>query len=74
MASITVPITPRVLRWARETAGFSLDDTAHRLGEQVQRVQAWEAGSEQPNVGSARALAALYGRPLRGLPAARATD
>jgi Zn-dependent peptidase ImmA (M78 family)/transcriptional regulator with XRE-family HTH domain len=64
MASITVPITPRVLRWARETAGFSLDDTAHRLGEQLQRVQAWETGSEQPNVTSARALAALYGRPL----------
>jgi Zn-dependent peptidase ImmA (M78 family)/transcriptional regulator with XRE-family HTH domain len=64
MASITVPVTPRVLRWARETAGFSLDDTARRLGEQLQRVHAWEAGSEQPNITSARELARLYARPL----------
>jgi Zn-dependent peptidase ImmA (M78 family)/DNA-binding XRE family transcriptional regulator len=64
MATDLAPVTPEVLRWARESIGASLDDAAQRAGVSVERVQAWEAGEAEPTVAKLRTLAKLYQRPL----------
>lgn len=64
MATELAPVTPSVLRWARESIGVSLDEAARRAGVTVERVEAWEAGAAEPTVAKLRALAKLYQRPL----------
>lgn len=64
MATELAPVTPEVLRWARESIGASLDDAARRAGVTVERIEAWEAGEAEPTVAKLRALARLYQRPL----------
>ena len=38
-----------VLRWARETAGMSIEEAAEALDSQPMRIKAVEAGEEQPS-------------------------
>jgi Zn-dependent peptidase ImmA (M78 family)/DNA-binding XRE family transcriptional regulator len=64
MATDLAPVTPEVLRWARETVGASLDDAATRAGVPEARIRAWEAGESEPTLAKLRALAKLYQRPL----------
>jgi Zn-dependent peptidase ImmA (M78 family)/DNA-binding XRE family transcriptional regulator len=64
MVTDLAPVTPDVLRWARETVGVSLGDAATRAGVSEDRVQAWESGAEEPTLAKLRALAKLYQRPL----------
>lgn len=64
MATDLAPVTPDVLRWARESVGVTLSDAATRAGVPVERVQAWESGEAEPTVAKLRALAKLYQRPL----------
>lgn len=64
MATELAPVTPEVLRWARESIGVSLDEAARRAGVSVERIEAWEAGDAEPTVAKLRALAKLYQRPL----------
>jgi Zn-dependent peptidase ImmA (M78 family)/transcriptional regulator with XRE-family HTH domain len=64
MATDLAPVTPDVLRWARETVGVTLSDAAARAGVSQERVQAWESGEEEPTLAKLRALAKLYQRPL----------
>lgn len=44
------PITPTVLRWAREVAGYRPDDVAEKLKVTRERVLAWESGEESLSV------------------------
>jgi len=64
MATDSAPVTPEVLRWARETVGATLDDAATRAGVTEARIQAWESGEAEPTLAKLRALAKLYQRPL----------
>lgn len=64
MPTDLAPVTPSVLKWARESIGASLDLAAQRAGVSVERVAAWEAGEAEPTVAKLRALAKLYQRPL----------
>jgi DNA-binding transcriptional regulator YiaG len=57
MATELAPVTPEVLRWARESIGVSLDEAARRAGVPVQRVEAWETGQAEPTVAKLRSLA-----------------
>ena len=44
-------VTPAVLRWARETAGFSVADVVSKLNLNTittATVEAWEEGTEHP--------------------------
>lgn len=50
-----VRINPAILRWAQERAGISDDQLAKKFG--VKSLQAWHAGSEQPTLNQAQALA-----------------
>jgi len=69
MASPELPITPRVLRWAREVAGYSPGEVASKL-EHVSKkitpetVASWENGESLPRVTVLRKLAQLYKRPM----------
>jgi Zn-dependent peptidase ImmA (M78 family)/transcriptional regulator with XRE-family HTH domain len=64
MATDLAPVTPAVLRWARESVGATLTDAATRAGVSEERIQAWESGEAEPTVVKLRALAKLYQRPL----------
>jgi Zn-dependent peptidase ImmA (M78 family)/DNA-binding XRE family transcriptional regulator len=64
LATDLAPVTPSVLRWARESVDVSLDDAARRAGVSPERVASWETGDSEPTVAKLRALAKLYQRPL----------
>ena len=55
-------INPEILRWARETAGYRLDEVAGRAA--FKRVEAWERGVAYPTYKQLEGLASRYKRPL----------
>lgn len=64
-------IQPKILTWARETAGLSLDDAARALGltdargrTGTQRLQAMELGEDEPTRPVLLKMAKTYRRPL----------
>lgn len=64
-------IQPRILTWARETAGLSLDDAARALGltdtrgrSGGERLQAMELGEDEPTRPVLLKMAKTYRRPL----------
>jgi len=63
-----IPINPSVFRWARETAGMSLDDVARKLDRKsitTKTVAAWERGEGSPTYAQLEELAYLiFKRPL----------
>jgi Zn-dependent peptidase ImmA (M78 family)/DNA-binding XRE family transcriptional regulator len=69
MASPELPVTPDVLRWAREAAGYSASEVASKL-EQVSKkitpetVASWEQGETLPRLTALRRLAQIYKRPM----------
>lgn len=66
--SDAIPINPIVLRWARETAGFSIDDVVLKINRKrvsAKTIEAWEKGGESPNYSQLERLAyEIYKRPL----------
>lgn len=57
-------VEPRVLVWARETAGYSREEVAERLGKDAAVLASWEEGPDRPLMGQLRKLADIYKRPL----------
>jgi Zn-dependent peptidase ImmA (M78 family)/transcriptional regulator with XRE-family HTH domain len=64
-------INPRILAWARETAGLSVAEAAEKLGlkdtakaSAIEKLQALEDGSRDPAQGTLQKAASLYRRPL----------
>jgi Zn-dependent peptidase ImmA (M78 family) len=64
-------IRPDIMRWARETAGLSLEDAAHAIdlnsarGQTgAERLAALETGTEEPTRGLLVKMAQAYRRPL----------
>lgn len=62
--SVFANVNPRLLSWAREDAGHSIQTAAAKTGYPVERLQAWEAGDAKPTIPQLRELAARYRRPL----------
>ncbi len=62
-----ITVTPAVLRWARESAGVSIEDAALRLKVASSTVALWESEESSFGLGRLRALSALYHRPLAAL-------
>ncbi len=56
--------TPAVFRWARDRAGYNVEEAARKLGVRPELIADWEneRGELFPTVRQARDLAALYGR------------
>ncbi len=59
-----VYVTPSVIRWARIREWMSKRYVATMLGVALSVVSCWESGALRPRMSQARALAALYQRPL----------
>lgn len=65
MATPVAGIQPSVLRWARESQGYSIDDVAQHLKRDRAEIEAWEAGTAAPTYAQLEDLAyKLYKRPL----------
>ncbi len=62
--SETALVEPALLTWARESAGFSLEEAAHKAGIKAERLQAWEVGQNYPSVVQLRKLGSIYRRPI----------
>jgi Zn-dependent peptidase ImmA (M78 family)/transcriptional regulator with XRE-family HTH domain len=65
-ARVKALITPALLTWARETAGFSIAEAAGKLDIDAEKLTAWENPVEEasPSIPQLRKLAALFKRPL----------
>jgi Zn-dependent peptidase ImmA (M78 family)/DNA-binding XRE family transcriptional regulator len=57
-------ITPKVLKWARESAKISEEAAAGKVSVSIERLQEWENGISQPTIRQAQALAKAYKRPF----------
>ncbi|HEU5106415.1 MAG TPA: XRE family transcriptional regulator [Solirubrobacterales bacterium] len=66
MATPRADIDPSLLRWARTSIGYSVEDAAAklRLRGGVDQLEAWEAGEGGPTVAQLRKVAQVYRRPL----------
>ena len=57
-------ITPKVLRWARESARMSMEIAASKVHITPERLNEWEEGIIQPTIKQAEILAKAYRRPF----------
>lgn len=57
-------ITPKVLKWARESARVTPEKAAKVVGVKVETLMSWEEGASQPTIKKAEALAKAYRRPF----------
>jgi Zn-dependent peptidase ImmA (M78 family)/transcriptional regulator with XRE-family HTH domain len=57
-------ITPKILKWARESARMSEEEAALKVSVPVERLQKWEEGALQPTIHQAETLAKEYHRPF----------
>lgn len=55
-----LPITPAVVRWARERAGYSLEDASLVL----KRIAAWESGEALPSYAQVEEMAERFKTPV----------
>ena len=63
-----IPVNADALRWARETAGFSIHGVVKKFNRKrvtVETIKAWESGDESPTYAQLERLAyEIYKRPL----------
>lgn len=57
-------VNPRLLEWARQEGGFSVEAVAKRVGVPPARVEEWERGEKQPTVRQTLKIAGLFRRPF----------
>jgi Zn-dependent peptidase ImmA (M78 family) len=60
-------VTPEVLRWARESIGYDLEDAAKRIDVAPEKLARAEEGTELLTLRQAEKAAAAYDRPLAAL-------
>jgi len=65
MRQPVVGINPKLLKWARETSGYSIEKVASALKKEPESIRAWEEGTELPTYMQLEKLAyQLYKRPM----------
>lgn len=64
MARFNVNVNPKVLKWAREEAGFDLSEIAERVDISVDEYKVWETEGENIPFGKLKFLAGQYKRQL----------
>ncbi len=57
-------ITPKVLKWARESARMTEEVVAAKVSISVEKLKEWEEGSSLPTIRQAEILAKAYRRPF----------
>jgi Zn-dependent peptidase ImmA (M78 family)/DNA-binding XRE family transcriptional regulator len=65
-ARVKALVNPALISWARETAGYTVEEAAKRLDIEEERLTGWEnpAIDDAPSIPQLRKLAALFKRPL----------
>ena len=57
-------VTPALLRWGRDTAGYDVSTAAAKANVKPEALESWEAGQARPSVPQLRKLANIYKRPI----------
>jgi transcriptional regulator with XRE-family HTH domain len=57
-------VEPKILEWARMSAGLSVAEAADALQSNPEKVAAWEDGDESPSMAQLRKMAIVYRRML----------
>ncbi len=57
-------VKPEILKWARENAGFSLEQAAKKIAVKPEKLLASETGKERLTIRQLRSLSNAYKRPL----------
>jgi Zn-dependent peptidase ImmA (M78 family) len=57
-------ITPKVLKWARESAKMTLEEAATKVNKTPEQLNDWEEGIGYPTIHQAEKLAKTYRRPF----------
>jgi Zn-dependent peptidase ImmA (M78 family) len=65
-SNFLVDVNPAVLKWARETAGYSVEEAGNHVSD-PQTLKAWEAGKDRPTWLGIKRLARLCKRPVAAL-------
>lgn len=65
MGNEVLPYNPVVLKWARETSGYSVEDIASKFNKTPDVIRQWESGENSPTYVQLERLAyELYKRPI----------
>lgn len=65
MSNYASGVNPAILRWAREKAGYSIEDVARSFGKKVEVVEQWESGEAIPTYSQLEKISySLYKRPV----------
>lgn len=62
--SLQVNLNPAVLRWARESAGWTVQETAKKIGVAPDTIRQWESGERLLPLNVLEKLATYFKRPL----------
>ncbi|NLM28825.1 MAG: ImmA/IrrE family metallo-endopeptidase [Methanomicrobiales archaeon] len=62
--SLKVNVNPSVMRWLRESSGWSLEDVSNHLHVPTDQILQWEQGGRLPTLSEVERLARAYRRPL----------
>jgi len=63
--SVTFNISPNVLHWARSAMGYSIEETAAKIGVNIEKYLSWENGENKPTYKQLENLAEkVYKRPM----------
>jgi Zn-dependent peptidase ImmA (M78 family) len=57
-------INPQILAWARESAGFYIDEAAKKIPVNPEKLRSCEIGTDRLTIAQLRKLSNLYKRPL----------
>jgi Zn-dependent peptidase ImmA (M78 family)/DNA-binding XRE family transcriptional regulator len=60
-------VKPEILRWARESIGYALDDAARKIGVRTEKLAQAEKGEQLLTIRQAEKAAHVYERPLAAL-------
>ena len=64
MPRLKANITPEVIKWARKSCHYSLEEAAQKIGRSLTEIEAWESGESKPSMAQARRASEVYKRPL----------
>ncbi|MDJ0600395.1 MAG: ImmA/IrrE family metallo-endopeptidase [Crocosphaera sp.] len=65
MTEAMIGINPKILKWARERARYSLEDVALKLKKDIDIIKSWESGEKSPTYVQLEKLAyEIYKRPI----------
>lgn len=65
VTSIKAEVSPKVLKWARESAGATVEEAANWAGVDAERYLSWEEpGDDVPTIAKLKTLSERFKRPL----------